>query len=133
VESNCSDTWAAGTIVKGSAKGTSVRNQAGANDCNNLLGTSNVPLNVTVKWKVPIGTQAANPSHVTFTSTVGGVDGTNHGTFDTTGSVTSGSFAGDSAMSHAVTKLTAAQLATACGSATGLAKVVLASGNASLS
>jgi hypothetical protein len=82
--------------------------------CSSLVGTNMVTFTVTVKWKSAKGTPKLNPSTITITSATGGVAGDGNATFDATGSVTAGSFTGNSVTAHVETTSTSAALATAC-------------------
>ncbi len=107
------------TIVTGAAKGSlSTPN----NSCTGLIGTMNNPITLTFKWKVKSGSPHLNPSTITITSTTGGVSGDGHGTFTATGTVTSGSFMGDTVSATIKTDQTAGDLGTACGGK-GLKKI----------
>jgi hypothetical protein len=96
-------------------------------NCTGLLGSpAIVPTAFTVKWKTD-GTVNLTPSTVTVTSSTGGVAGDGHGTFDATGSVSAGSFAGDSFSTHIETDQTAADIGAAC-SGKGLKQVTWGEG-----
>jgi hypothetical protein len=122
----CSSGTGDGANVKsGKVSGTL---HSGSNDCGNLLGPTAVTGNLTAKWKVQPHTSKLNPSVTSVSTITGGVDGTGHATFATTGPVNSGSFAGKTANGNASTTQTAAQLGTSCGSASGLKKINIANG-----
>ena len=97
---------ASGTVVGGYTTPTS--------DCSGLAGTSTVNLVATAKWKVTKGSNPLNPSSIQYTSVSGGATATN-ATFDATGTVTGGSFNGDTATAHAVIQESLATLAGDCG------------------
>jgi hypothetical protein len=82
--------------------------------CSSLVGANSVTFTVTVKWKVAKGTPKLNPSTITITSATGGVAGDGNATFDATGSVTAGSFTGNSVTAHIETTSMSGDLATAC-------------------
>ena len=106
-------------VVSTKAKGSGTTT---TNDCVNLIGTSASNLTLTIKWKVAPGTQKLNPSIATFTSQTGGATGDGHGSFDITGSITSGSFTGNPVTAHVETDQLVADLGAACA-AKGIKKI----------
>ncbi|MCU1426124.1 MAG: hypothetical protein JWL83_124 [Actinomycetia bacterium] len=112
-------------VASGKISGTLHSN---SNDCGNLLGPTAVTGNLTAKWKVDPHTAKLNPSVTSVSTITGGVDGTGHATFTTTGPVNSGSFNGKTANGNASTTQTAADLGAACSSSKGLKKINIANG-----
>jgi hypothetical protein len=86
-----------------------------SSSCGFLLGTSNYTVTLTAKWKVASQTPKLNPSTLTITSETGGISGQGHATFDLTGTVTAGSFAGDNVSVHVETDQDVNEVVTACG------------------
>jgi hypothetical protein len=122
--SGCTGTGNGAHIASGKTIGT--LNQP-TNDCTALLGTSSNPLTATVKWKVPKGQPKLNPSTVKYTSTTGGA-GT-PATFDAAGTVTAGSFHGNTASAHAVLQETAGDLGAACLGKKGIKQIHITTGS----
>jgi hypothetical protein len=102
-------------IVSAKSKGTGTGT---TNNCSTLLGPQPSNLSITVKWKTD-GTVKLNPSTITLTSQTGGISSTPpaHGSFVATGTVTAGSFTGDSVSATIVTDQDLVEISTACGTA----------------
>ncbi len=108
-------------IVAASGKGSGTGTN---NDCSGLIGSQPSNLTLTVKWKTAKGTPKLNPSTITITTQTGGLSTTppGHGQFDVTGTVTAGSFTGDSVSSTIITDQDVTEILAACG-AKGIKKI----------
>jgi hypothetical protein len=108
-------------VVAGKGKGEGTGT---ANDCGNLLGPQPSNIVLTVKWKVAKGTPKLNPSTVSITTQTGGISSSppSHGQFDVSGTVTAGSFLGDTVTASLITDQDLVEIAAACA-AKGLKKI----------
>ena len=107
---SCSGASGDGLHVSGSqSKGTQTTS---SNACVGSTATST--LHLTVKWKTD-GTVKLNPSTITVTSSTRGASSDGHETVMSTGSVTAGSFSGDSFTSSVKTDQTISTLTAECG------------------
>jgi len=99
-------------VISGQSKGSETTTTS---LCTGLLGTVHNTLTLTVKWKTAKGTPKLNPSTVTITTETGGVSGDGHGTFDVSGTVTAGSFNGDTVTAHVETDQSVSDVTALCG------------------
>jgi hypothetical protein len=113
-------------ITAGKSKGVGTTTMT---TCAGLLGVQPANIDITVKWKTD-GTVKLNPSVIHISSQTGGATMDGHGSFDATGTVTSGSFSGDTVTAHVETDLTLTEITTACG-AKGLKKITFGLNGAS--
>ena len=95
--SACTGTGNGADITKGVSKGSET---TATNSCGALVGTQTNTLTTTTKWTVKPAKPKLNPSTVVFTTEIGNVGPPV--SFDAAGSVTAGSFVGNSAGTHAV-------------------------------
>jgi hypothetical protein len=111
------------TVISGKAKGSGTGT---TNDCTSLLGSSPSNLVLIEKWKVTKGSPKLAPSTITITSQTGGVSSSpaGHGEFIVSGTVTAGSFVGDTVTADLVTDQDVTELLTACG-AKGIKKITI--------
>jgi hypothetical protein len=115
-------------VVSASSKGGGTTPHS---SCSALAGTTSSTLTLTVKWKTVKGTPKLNPSTITTTSQTGGVSGDGmHGTFDITGTVTAGSFTGDSVTAHVETDQLLSDVLAACNGK-GIKKISFGANGAS--
>jgi hypothetical protein len=105
--------------AKGKGEGTDT-----TNDCLGLLGPQPSNIVLTVKWKTVKGTPKLNPSTISITTQAGSISSTppNHGQFDVSGTVTAGSFLGDTVTATIITDQSIAEIGDACA-AKGLKKI----------
>jgi len=105
--------------AKGKGDGTGAMN-----NCTALLGSQPSNIVLTVKWKTAKGTPKLNPSTVSITTQTGSISTTppNHGQFDVAGTVTAGSFLGDTVTATLITDQDLNDIGAACG-AKGLKKI----------
>ena len=100
---------------------------APTNDCLSLLNAAGQPRSGTLKWMAKPYTHALTASTVDLTSG-SGTQGPPI-TVDTNGSVSAGSFTGDTVTAHTIVKETLALLTAKCTSVKGLAAIHFATGS----
>ena len=108
-------------VISSKGKGTATTT---TNDCASLAGSQPSNLMLTVKWKTTKGTPKLNPSTISITGQTGSASSTppNHGEFQVTGTVTAGSFSGDTVSGTIITDQDLNEILAACG-AKGLKKI----------
>jgi len=107
----CSGAGDGARITKGKVTGTAT---AASNDCSTLAGTHATNLTTTTVWKTTKNTPALVNTSTAFESTTGVVDGSGKVRLSATGSVTSGSFSGDSASVSAALSKSMTSIGNAC-------------------
>jgi hypothetical protein len=125
----CSGGTGNGANVTG---GTLTATETKVQNCTSLAASSAHKIYSSIVWKVKAGTPALANSAGILTKMTPTVKG-NNVTVDISGTNTKGSFsaaAHNKVLLHGIVKETVPQLLTACGSATGLAKITLLSTSA---
>ena len=107
----CSGTGDGTRITKGKVGGTAT---AAGNDCSVLAGTHATNLTTTTVWKTTKNTPTLANTSAAFASTTGVADGNGKVRLSATGTVTSGSFSGDSASVSALLSKSLNSIGNAC-------------------